>query len=92
MIVKDIEDAEQNVPNVEFISGPAETTVVGQLDSINSTHLQPLGIFNAVVTSIANVRFSKQRWSNFNLRSCIDPPIRPNGIICVDNGIRGIYR
>ena len=87
VIVKDIENAGQNVPNVEFISGSAETTVVGQLDSINSTYLQPLSIFNAVVTGIANVRFSKRRWSNLNLRSCIDPPIRPNGIIRVENGI-----
>ena len=101
VIVKDIQVAEQSISHVKSISGPAESTViaigsantaVGQIDSISSTYLQPLSIFNAVVTGIANVRPLKHLWSNFNLRSCIGPPIRPNGIICVDNGIQGIYQ
>ena len=73
VIVEDIQAAEKNTSNVKSISGPVKTTViaigsantaVGQLDSINSTYLQPLRIFNAVVTSIANVRSSKARGSN----------------------------
>ena len=66
-IAKDIQGAEKNTSNIKCIPGPAETTVIaigsantamGQLDSINSTYLQPLRIFNAVVTNIANVRSS----------------------------------
>ena len=69
VIVKDIHDAEQNISNIKPISGTAEitanaigsaNTAMGQLDSINSTYLQPLSTFNAVVTGIANVRLSKQ--------------------------------
>ena len=74
-ISKDIEDVEESVSNVKSIPVPVEHTVnaigsaniaIGQLDAINSTYLQPLSIFNAVVTGIANVRVSKQRWSNLD--------------------------
>ena len=67
VIVKNIQDAERNMSNVKPISGTAEitanaigsaNTAMGQLDSINSTYLQPLSIFNTVVTGIANVRLS----------------------------------
>ena len=101
VIVKDIQNAEQSTSHVKSISGAAESTVIAigsanttmvQIGSISSTYLQPLSIFNVVVSGIANVRFSKHRWSNFNLRTCIDTPIRPNGIICVDHGIQGIYK
>ena len=100
-IVKDIQDAEKNISNVGSISGRAETAVIaigsantamGQIDFIDSTYLQPLSVFNAVVTGIANVRLLKQRWCNFNLRSPIDPPIRPNGVDCVDHGIQGMHQ
>ena len=69
VIVKDIQNAEQSISHVKPISGTAEitanaigsaNTAMGQLDSINSTYLQPLSTFNAVVTGIANVRLSKQ--------------------------------
>ena len=69
VIVKDIQDAEQNISNIEPISGTAESTVIAigsantamvQIDSISSTYLQPLSIFNAVVTGIANVRLANQ--------------------------------
>ena len=72
-IETNIQGAEKNTSNIKCIPGPAKTTVIAigsantamsQLDSINSTYLQPLRIFNAVVTSIANVRSSKARWSN----------------------------
>ena len=101
VIVKDIQNAEQSISHVKSISGAAESTVIAigsanttmvQIGSISSTYLQPLSIFNVVVSGIANVRFSKHRWSNFNLRTCIDTPIRPNGIICIDHGIQGIYK
>ena len=101
VIVQDIQNAEQGMSHVKSISGPAESTVIaigyantamGQLDSISSTYLQPLSIFNTIVIGIANVRPSKHQLSSFDLRSCIDPPIRPNGIICVDHGIQGIYQ
>ena len=67
VIVKDIEDAERNIYKIEPISGTAESTVIAigsantamvQINSINSTYLQPLSIFNAVVTGSANVRLS----------------------------------
>ena len=53
--------------NIKCISGRVETSVnaigsanttMTQLDTINSTYLQPLHIFNAVVTGIADVRVS----------------------------------
>ena len=64
-IVKDIQDAEKKISNVKSVPGPVETTVnavgsanaaMSQLDTINSTYLQPLSVFNAIVTGIANVR------------------------------------
>ena len=60
-----IQDAEEKISNVKRISVPLETAVnvIGsantamiQLDTISSTYLQPLNIFNAVVTGIADVR------------------------------------
>ena len=63
-IVVDIQDAEDNAPNVKPILGPVETAVntIGyantamiQLDTITSTYLQPLSNFNAVATGIGNV-------------------------------------
>lgn len=68
VIVQDIQDAEENTSTVESTSSPAETTVnvigsantaVGKSGSIDSTSLQPLRIFNAVVTGIVNVCLSK---------------------------------
>lgn len=62
-----IQDAEEEISNVKCISDPVETTVnaigaanivMTHLDTINSTYLQPLHIFNAVVTGIADVRLS----------------------------------
>ena len=67
VIVKDIQNAEQSISHVKSISGAAESTVIAigsantamvQIDSISSTYLQPLSIFNVVVTGIANVRLS----------------------------------
>ena len=61
-----IQDAEK-IFNVKCISGSLETTVnairsantaITQLDTIGSTYLQPLSIFNAVVTDIVDVRLS----------------------------------
>ena len=52
------------ISNVESVSGPVETTVntievanttMTQLDTFNSTYLQPLSTFNAIVMGIANV-------------------------------------
>ena len=63
-IGNDIQEAVNKISNVEPISGPVETTVnsievaniaMTQLDTINSTYLQPLSTFNAVVIGIANV-------------------------------------
>ena len=65
-IVKDIQDAEENISGVKSVPGPVVSTVnavgsanaaMSQLDTINSTYLQPLSAFNAVVTGIADVRF-----------------------------------
>ena len=70
VIVKDIHDAEQNISNIKPITGTAESTVIAigsantamvQIDSISSTYLQPLSIFNAVVAGIANVRLANQQ-------------------------------
>ena len=64
-IVKDIQDAEKNIYNDNSVPGPVETTVnavgyanaaISQLDTINSTCVQTLSAFNAVVSGIANVR------------------------------------
>ena len=64
-IVKDIQDAEENISSVKSVPGPVVSTAnavgsanaaMSQLDTINSTYLQPLSAFNAVVTGIANVR------------------------------------
>ena len=53
--------------NIKCISDRVETSVnaigsantaMTQLDTVNSTYLQPLHIFNAVVTSIGDVRLS----------------------------------
>ena len=66
-IVKHIQDAERNISNVRSIPDLVETTVnavgsvntaMSQLDTVNSTYLQPLSSFNAVVNGIANVRLS----------------------------------
>ena len=66
-IAKSIQDADDNVFNVEPITGPVQTVVnttryigIGQFDIIKSTYLQPLVTFNTVVTDIANVRSSKR--------------------------------
>ena len=67
-VIKDIQDAEDNITHVKPISSPVETTVntigfansaMNQLDTITSTYLQPFRTFNSVVTGIANVRPSK---------------------------------
>ena len=64
-IAEDIRGAEQNMFNMNSISGGAETAVnvvgtanaaIVHLDTISSTYLQPLHAFNTVVTGIANVR------------------------------------
>ena len=100
-IANDIKGAEQNMSNVKSIYSPAEitanaiisaNTAMGQFDTITSTYLQPLSTFNAVVTGVADVRLSNNDVPIFNGRSCVDPPIRPNGVDCVDYGIPGIYR
>ena len=66
-VCKDIQEAENMIFKVESISGPVDTTVnaigyantaLAQLDTFNSTYLQPLSTFNKVVMGIANVRFS----------------------------------
>ena len=62
-IVKDIQDGKKNI--LKSVPGPVASavnvvesanTAMSQLDNINSTYLQPLSAFNAVVTGIANVR------------------------------------
>ena len=63
-IKNDIQEAVNKISNVQSISRPVESTintievantVATQLDTINSTYLQPLRIFNTVVIGIANV-------------------------------------
>ena len=67
-IVKDIIGTEEDMSNVESISGPDKVRVnaigsaraiVGKLDSIDPTRLQSLSTFKAVVTGIVNVCPSK---------------------------------
>ena len=64
-----IQDAENNVSNVDLIPAPVETivntvgnanTAMNQLDTTISTYLQPFKTFNTVVTGIANVCPSKR--------------------------------
>ena len=66
-IIMDIQNADNNVPNVKPIPGSVETavntityanTAIIQLDTITSTYFQPFRTFNTVVT-ISDVRPSK---------------------------------
>ncbi|KAL4062345.1 hypothetical protein J3A83DRAFT_1866001 [Scleroderma citrinum] len=63
-VFDDIQGTETKVLTVKSIPGPVETAVnaigfannaMTQLDTINTTFLQPLTIFNTVVSGIANV-------------------------------------
>ena len=64
-VVKDVEVAEQKMSFIKPVSGPVEATVdvigvanvvVAQVVTISEKYLEPLRIFNAVVTGIGNVR------------------------------------
>ena len=99
-ITDDIQGAEKNISNINPVSGRAETvmnaigtanTAIVHLDTISSTHLQPLHTFNAIVTGIANVHV-QITIIYFDRRSCIDTLICPNGAGCIDYDVPGIYR
>ena len=56
---------------IRSIPGPAETggkaiglasTATNQLDTITTTYLEPLAIFNTIVNGIANVSLPTWRW------------------------------
>ena len=64
-VAKDVQVAQQKMSIIKPVSGPVEATVdaigaanivVAQVVTISETYLEPLRIFNAVVTGIGNVR------------------------------------
>lgn len=69
IVVKDIQHAQESISTLKPISGPMQTTVdaigsvktvAAQVDTISSTYLEPLRVFNTIVTGIANVRHFNQ--------------------------------
>ena len=74
---KDIEVAQEKMSIIKPIVGPvgvtvdaigAANTVMVQLDTISAAYLEPLRIFNVVVTGISNVRF----FIYYDNRACIN--------------------
>ena len=64
-VVKDVEVAKQKMSIIKPVSGPVEAAVdvigvanvvVAEVVTISEKYLEPLRIFNAVVTGIGNVR------------------------------------
>ena len=84
---------------IRSIPGPAETggkaiglasTATNQLDTITTTYLEPLAIFNTIVNGIANVSLPTWRWFLLMQRMHLGPSIRPIGVKCVGYGLQGM--